>query len=349
MNTVKRIAVVALTENGVLLAKEVNQHMHCDIYVGDKIAQQGTENLKPTFQEGMKQLFQTYDALVCIMATGIVVRTLAPYITDKLSDPAVVVMDEKAKHVISLLSGHIGGANELTSKLAKLLHSDPVITTATDVQEVAALDNIAQKIDARIPNFRENVKLVNGLLASNKRVGLYNDTEYDVDSRGFIIIDELDEVPKDIEALVYIGDRLSLQEFNIPKIIKVVPKTRILGIGCKKNTDFNKMRIAFSMFCEKWDIDPHAFHTIVSIDVKQDEPAIKKLAEIMDCEFHTYTASQLETVSYHYPVSDFVQKTVGVGNVALSSVHLACDGNVLTDRYIWEGMTMAMGYAKYNQ
>ncbi|EAK8955993.1 cobalt-precorrin 5A hydrolase, partial [Listeria monocytogenes] len=98
-----------------------------------------------------REIFTKYQALICIMATGIAVRTLAPVIEDKLSDPAVLVMDEHRKFIISLLSGHVGGANELTERIATITGGAAVITTATDRANVAAIDNIAKQLNGYLP------------------------------------------------------------------------------------------------------------------------------------------------------------------------------------------------------
>ena len=97
----------------------------------------------------MREAFTRYDALICVMATGIVVRMIAPYVENKLYDPAVLVFDEAGRHGISLLSGHIGGANELTRKLCAAVGADPVITTATDVTGMLAPDAIAARLALR--------------------------------------------------------------------------------------------------------------------------------------------------------------------------------------------------------
>ncbi len=133
--------------------------------------------------------------------TGIAVRVLAPLVNDKLSDPAVVVIDERARHVISLLSGHAGGANALTRYLAGMLDADPVITTATDVNELAALDTLAFQLNARMTDFRAAVKTVNQMLVSGKRVGLWCDGEFTgalsrCDRRGFIPVSDLARLPR---------------------------------------------------------------------------------------------------------------------------------------------------------
>ncbi len=133
----------------------------------------------------MREIFTKYQALICIMATGIAVRTLAPAIEDKLSDPAVLVMDEHGKFIISLLSGHVGGANELTEQIAMITGGAAVITTATDRANVAAIDNIAKQLNGYLPDFKATTKRINGLLAAGKEVGLYIDEPLDIDTRGF--------------------------------------------------------------------------------------------------------------------------------------------------------------------
>ncbi|EIT3882662.1 cobalt-precorrin 5A hydrolase, partial [Listeria monocytogenes] len=106
-------------------------------------------------------------------------------IEDKLSDPAVLVMDEHGKFIISLLSGHVGGANELTERIATITGGAAVITTATDRANVAAIDNIAKQLNGYLPDFKATTKRINGLLAAGKEVGLYIDEPLEIDTRGF--------------------------------------------------------------------------------------------------------------------------------------------------------------------
>lgn len=345
MNTGKKTAIIAVTANGKALAASIRKKYPADCFVPQKLESEGFQAIKPDFSNGMRLLFQKYDALVCIMAAGITVRTLAPVISDKLYDPAVVVMDEKGHHAISLLSGHLGGANELAQKLADLTGAAPVITTATDVQKVAALDMIVPSVPAWIPDFRENCKKMNGLLAAGKRVGLYEEIPVDIDRRGFIPITNPYELPEDLEALLWVTHRYRLPELNI-YTVKMVPQTRVLGVGCRKNIEPEIMMQAFTAFCAEYDTDPHAFSVIASIDIKKNEPAINQLAQTLNCPFITYTAEQLRQVSGKYPASEFVRQTVQVGNVALSSADLASEGRVLTPRFAANGVTMAMGERK---
>ncbi|WGU95037.1 cobalt-precorrin 5A hydrolase [Paenibacillus dendritiformis] len=342
MSTDKNTAIIAVTAIGKALAASIKEALAADCYVPAKLQSEGFAALQPDFATGMRLLFQQYDALVCIMATGIAVRTLAPVISDKLYDPAVVVMDEKALHAISLLSGHVGGANDLARKLAELTGAVPVITTATDVQQVAALDMIVPSIPGWIPDFRENCKRINGLLAAGKTVCLYEEVPVEIDRRGFTTVTNPHELPEQAEALVWVTYRYRLPELNV-HTVKLVPRTRVLGVGCRKQTEPEQMRQAFTAFCIRHDTDPQSFAVMASIDIKKDEPAIKQLAEQWNCPFITYTADQLREVEGKYPVSEFVRQTVKVGSVALSAADLASGGRVLTPRFAVNGITMAMG------
>lgn len=153
MNSVKpeSIALFCLTPGGVALVRGLQKALPLTCFTREALLTEGFLPFNGGFAHSLRQAFQDYTALVVIGATGIVVRVLAPVINDKLSDPAVVVIDERGQHVISLLSGHAGGANALARYLAGVLSADPVITTATDVNELAALvilaDGMRKHID----------------------------------------------------------------------------------------------------------------------------------------------------------------------------------------------------------
>ena len=160
MNTVKpeSIALFCLTPGGVRLAKRLAAMLPLTCYTSEALQEEGFIPFNGGFASAAREAFSSFSALIFIGATGIAVRVLAPLVNDKLSDPAVVVIDERARHVISLLSGHAGGANALTRYLAGMLDADPVITTATDVNELAALDTLAFQLNARMTDFRAAVK-----------------------------------------------------------------------------------------------------------------------------------------------------------------------------------------------
>lgn len=224
MNIEGNIAIICITENGKKLALKINSLVNnCVIYhVKNKksnlvVEETCVHTVQKKLSDFVGEIFSKFDYIVFIMATGIVVRSIAPYIISKFSDPAILVMDEKGKNVISLLSGHIGGANSLTQYISSLIDANPVITTATDINQKASLDMIAKKLNAHIDNFRESVKEVNSMLVNNKCVGLYIDEGYQVDTRGFKLIESKDELRDSfsntyIEKLVVVSNKINCIE-----------------------------------------------------------------------------------------------------------------------------------------
>ncbi|MBO3446085.1 cobalt-precorrin 5A hydrolase, partial [Clostridium sp. CCUG 7971] len=295
-------------------------------------------------------LFINYQSILFIMATGIVVRVIAPYIVNKFSDPAILVTDEKGKNIISLLSGHMGGANELTNNISNLIGANPVITTATDVNQKSSLDMIAKKLNAHIDDFRENVKDVNSMLVNNQDVGIYIDGDYIVDTRGFKILNNLNE-DNGFEKVVIISnknsiDNISLKTLDKDKFIKVIPKDSVLGVGCRRDTDSNLLKESFVDFFDNNNIDIKSLKVIGSIDVKKDEKAIIDLSKDLDVEFKTFSKDEISKVDYLFDKSEFVKKNVGVYCVAEPVAHILSNGNLIIEKHKYKGITFSIGRSK---
>ncbi len=339
-----KLVIIALTENGRQLAHEINRKGHTEIpiFVPQKICQNEIAFPYSEFKKNIQELFCHYDGLICIMATGIVVRSLAEVIKDKLSDPAVIVLDEAGKNVISLLSGHVGGGNRLTLELAEILQTHPVLTTATDVQNVTALDLLAKESNGWYQEEKAMSKWINGLLANHQEVGIYQTEEWVHDFRGLTVLQDLGNIPETMEAVIVVSDKKNpVSEWR--KVVQVVPQVNILGIGTKKDIPWKTVREALALFCNEYQLHSKSFKKIVSIDVKKNEGSIIQLAQVLAIPFETYSKDELAAASLLYPQSDFVKKTVGVGNVALAAVHVATKGHVMTDRFSDSGVTFAYG------
>lgn len=209
MNT----AYFYLTDEGEKLAHKLAAAHPGDIYN------------KENFKENLRAGFGKYDSLVCIMATGIVVRILAPLIVHKTSDPAVVVLDQKGKYAISLLSGHLGGANDLAREIAAISGGEAVITTATDVAGELSFDTFAKKYDMAIENIGQ-LKHISGALLAGKKVNVFTDKNIEKlypelveeQKRGMIDIfslsDNIDNVGSEIPAVI-IDEGFSLNEYFV--------------------------------------------------------------------------------------------------------------------------------------
>lgn len=350
-----RIAIIAVTENGKNTAEKIASEL---------------ENVEVFFQKrGIKdltgELFDKYECIIFISACGIAVRCISPFLKSKFEDPAVLVVDDNGNNVISLLSGHIGGANEITLKIADVLEANPVITTSTDTNKKGALDVIVSKIGGYVENLRESAKLVNSYLVDDKRVGIYFDSDYESEKdslnlSGFELIDEKTEIDaiEKLDALVSVTDKLRcwVDEivYNIKKnneekedliYIKLVPRRIALGMGCRKNTETEKMIEEFSMFSALNNIHPAAIVKTGSLIIKKDEKCMIDLSKALCAEFNLFDVEEICTCDYMFDKSEFVKKNTGVYSVAQPSAYLL-SGNVISDKYKNNGTTFAFGRMK---
>ncbi|MBC6695875.1 cobalt-precorrin 5A hydrolase [Terrisporobacter mayombei] len=344
----KKIAILSITQNGKSLGLNIKNNIkNADLYfIKRDIVENETNviHINKRLKDFVPEIFNQYDYIIFIMATGIVIRTIAPLVVSKFSDPAILVTDEKGKNIISLLSGHMGGANEMTLYISDLINSNPVITTATDVNEKSSLDMIAKKLNAHIDNFRDNVLKINSMIVNNEKVGLFVDGNYLVDTRGFVL-DEKNTL-KDIDNIVVISNKVSIDtnlDFSNKNIIKVVPKDIVIGIGCRRDTDSEYMKDSLVDFLEQQNIDINAIKEIGSIDVKKDEKAILNLSKYLRVPFKIFTKEEISQVDYLYDKSEWVKKSVGVYSVAEPVAHLLSNGNLIVKKHKYKGITFSIG------
>jgi len=344
-------SLFSLTPGGMILAKKIRQFLSVTSYCAEKYIEPGFHSFEGSFAETLVDRFRQDNTLIVIGAIGIVVRVLAPYLVDKFYDPAVIVIDEKGQNVISLLSGHVGGANEITRYLAAALNANPVITTATDVNNVSALDLLTKEIKGIIPTQRESVKMVNQLLVSGKKVGLYVDPEFaqlssfdfaHYDTRGFLVLGYLEAKPIDLTAIVYVSIFSSEPYWPVP-VHRLIPRRVVLGIGCRKNVDSDLLSTLVHRKLKSLNIDPLAVSAIGSIDIKAEEQALLDLTNEFDVELQLFSAQELSECAEHFPSSQFVKKTVGVGAVSQPVAWLLSQGNLMGDTTKEQGITMTVG------
>jgi len=350
-----RIAIIAVTEKGKNTAEKIASELeNVDVF----FRKRGIKDLTG-------ELFDKYECIIFVSACGIAVRCISPFLKSKFEDPAVLVVDDNGNNVISLLSGHIGGANEITLKIADILNANPVITTSTDTNKKGALDVIVSKIGGYVENLRESAKLVNSYLVDDKRVGIYFDSDYEIEKdslnlSGFELIDEKTEIDaiSKLDALISVTDKLRcwVDEiiYNIKKdneekedliYIKLVPRRIALGMGCRKNTETEKMIEEFSTFSALNNIHPAAIVKTGSLIIKKDEKCMIDLSKALCAEFNLFDVDEICTCDYMFDKSEFVKKNTGVYSVAQPSAYLL-SGNVISDKYKNNGTTFAFGRMK---
>lgn len=331
MKRAGQIAVISFTEQGFLLALRIEEALQKQgdvrLYTQKgEVARQHPQAIwvRQSLKEWCAEAFRFSSALVFVGACGIAVRTIAPFLASKTSDPAVLVADERGKHVISLLSGHLGGANELTRQLAAAIGADPVITTASDVNGRLAIDVWADQNHLVITDMHM-AKRAAAAIAAGRTVPMYCEGKIE----GI--------VPKELHCAETAAERdmccaetaMELdtpgeQEFSIqisvaqPKAapcLHLVPRSVILGIGCRRGKPFEEIYREVTAILEKEGISPESIYKIASIDLKSEEEGILALAKYWDVPFETFSADMLMHVPGTYDASDFVQKVTGADNI----------------------------------
>ena len=282
------------------------------------------------------QSFGTAEGLIYVGAAGIAVRAIAPYVRSKTQDPAVVVVDETGQFSISLLSGHLGGANELASRAAALCGAVPVITTATDRNGVFAVDSWARMQGCVVENPRR-IREISARLLAGGTVRI---------SSQWPIAGEL---PKGVQMTgEQACDVLLTLSRTLRAGMRIIPKIAVLGVGCKKNTSQGAIEAAFRTVCEKADMDAKAVKMVCSIDRKSQEPGLLDFCRSHGFPFHTYTVEQLQEVEGSFSSSAFVREITGVDNVCERSAVLGSGGMLYIKKYAEDGVTMAVALEPFH-
>lgn len=275
------------------------------------------------------------DLLVFIGATGIAVRAIAPFVRSKDEDTAVLVIDENGRFVISLLSGHIGGANAWAQRLAQTLQAVPVITTATDGRGVFAVDSWGVQHDCSVKNVQE-IKHISGALLRGEQVGLHSDFPI----RGTLPDGVQIHAPQDNGILLSIREP---EQMPFAHTVQLVPRIVHVGVGCKKQTDPRALRTWADSILQELRIAPQAIASVSSIDLKKEEPAVLKLAQAWRVPVHFFCAQELEQVAGTFPPSAFVRKITGTDNVCQRAAAKASEnGRCLLAKTAQDGMTISI-------
>lgn len=329
------IGIVSITKQGNALALYLSNILDDSVcYTLQKWEQDNFEVIQGSMKDFCEILFQKHEALVFIMATGIVVRSIAPWLKDKTTDPAVIVLDEKGQHVISLLSGHLGGANALTLKIATLISANPVITTASDVNHLPSVDMLAQSNGLVIDNMHD-AKVITAMIVNGQRVVMQDEFQ-------FFGHDDLPQIEGKLSGQIIISNKKELI-CEMP-FVKLIPKNIFLGVGCKRDTEPQKLIDFVLDMMKKMNLDVKSINSISSIDIKSNEKAIIEASKKLNCPLKFYSKVDLQKVDHLFKGSAFVLSTVGVASVSSTSAYLsgARKGEFILEKETKEGMTLSI-------
>lgn len=299
-------------------------------------------------------VFGHADALVYFTASGIAVRAVAPCVRDKLADPAVIVIDETGKYCISLLSGHMGGANRLAEYLAELIGAEPVITTATDREKKFSVDSYA-RIHGLVLSGRTKAKMISVRVLEGETVRIWAEPELRF---GDLPVSEAGDSPEGQEerekpAHGKIGAAISSERGNADVIISwrrdpgdpdclyLIPKAVVLGIGCRRGTPERAISDEVQEALAESGIFQEAVCRVATIDLKAHEAGLLEFAARRGLEVRTYPAEELQSVKGTFSSSEFVKKTTGTDNVCERSAVRDAGGRLVMRKHAGHGVTCA--------
>ena len=313
----REFAIYSYTARGRELAAQIEALLRAEGYL--------------CIQAEVKEAFARCEALVFVGASGIAVRKIAPFVKDKFQDPAVLCLDEYGRFVIPLLSGHVGGANELARLIGRQLGAAVAISTATDLNGRFAVDVFAKK-NGLVIKSRENAKRISAALLRGETVAF--ESNYP--------LREEETLPSGLYAGKAEAGKLGIcvsaaGEIPPNACLQLIPKIYALGVGCRRNTPVEVLREAALRFLKEQNVSKDALFALASID----EPAVSALASYLELPTRFFTAEELAAVPGEFETSEFVRKTTGVGAVAARAA--ACCASIqITGKTVVDGATFAL-------
>jgi cobalt-precorrin 5A hydrolase len=311
------IRVVALTPQGAALARRLCRRLPgTECWLPAAQAQDAGDlafdRLSGVFQEA----FEKRENLVCIMAAGIVVRSLAPHLKGKAVDPAVVVVDEAGRFAISLASGHLGGANDLARRVAEILGATPVITTATDVHGLPALDVAAARLGLGIENLA-GVREIHLALLRGQAVRLIDPQGYLAEMAGenpglFIPENNLDAALETENPTVYVGYK---ERAWPPGWLILRPQNLVAGVGCHRGASGEEIYAFIKKTFQEQQLSLLSLKALATIAAKKEEPGLREAAGRLGVKLLWFTAPDLQKITVPHP-SPQVARHLGVASVA---------------------------------
>lgn len=332
-----KIAIISVSDKGRTLALKLKDKLdddstviRCDLY---------HKNVKNYFPV----LFYEYDAIIAIMASGILIRSIAPLVESKVTDPAVLNIDDNGNFVISTLSGHLGGANELAHKISGLIDATPVITTSTDVNKKLGIDVLAKDLYLTIDNTKE-------ILYFNKAILEGHELSFTINpNKNFdYLFEYLNNNTLEINLSIYYSSKISVDEVHVEvdehKII-LKEKKIVVGIGCRRGKECEKIYDGLKKSLDDLNILPSRVNMLTSAEIKKDEKGILELSDKLEIPVEFVKIDKLKLFeSRDVTKSDFVYSKFGIYGVCEPSALIMAgfDSKLIYKKTSYDGVTISI-------
>lgn len=324
-------AIIAFTRRGAALGRTLADALGATLHAPARFAPEAGAAAYDSLEGWTAKAWTEADALLFVGAAGIAVRAIAPHVKDKFTDPAVVSVDEAGRFVLPLLSGHVGGANELAVKVAALTGGQAAVSTATDVNGIFAVDVWARERDMVITD-RAAAREISAALLEGQPVGFASDFGHPCPAG-------LTRGPAELG--VWVTYRRG--EGPFPRTLRLAPRALILGIGCRRGTPRAAIEAAADEALSGYE--PEAVARVATIDLKENEPGLLDFCAARGLPLSVYSAAELAAVEGDFTPSAFVQGVTGVDNVCERAA-VRAGGAILEPKRAKNGVTTAVAGRK---
>ena len=346
------VAIIAITRNGARIGADLLAGIpESRLFVIEKHATGDAHPFSTGVQSLVDRLWPDYGGFVFIMAAGIVVRTIAPLLQAKDRDPAVVVLDDAGRFAVSLLSGHIGGANALAKTCAALIGSIPVITTATDVNELPSFDMLAKESGWLIEDL-SRVKALNALLLEGKEIAVVDHgsaVRRYCAGKGNLSFHEdfYRALASGASGRLYVTNRIIPPQPDSDRLLVLRPVNLCLGIGCNRGTSAREIESVVREHLERLSLSFKSVKCIATAQAKGDEAGLIEYAAGSGLPILLYESDRLNSVDTPSPASDHAMAAIGARGVAEPAALLASGGGrLLLDKVKSGNVTLAIAQTR---
>ena len=354
----KGIAIIALTRKGVGTATEISAALNKleiknSLFSPEQCVQGWAMPLEMRLVEFVKDIFGKFDAIIGVMAAGIIVRAVAPCLKSKLSDPAVVCVDVSGRFAISLLSGHYGGANELTRIVAREIGAIPVITTASDVMGKISVDEVARLLHCNIKN-PDSLVAVNSALVNEKHLALVlvGDVKIPINIIVGYAVKRANTAKQAVALLknydagaIITEEKVSTENLPTPVAI-LTPKKITVGVGARKNASENEIIAAVNSALARVDLPLERVDRLATVDIKKNSIGMIGAAQKLGLPMDFISVDALRLVKHEglSPDSQLVKEKIGVGGVCERAALITAGKNakLILKKMKMNGVTVAV-------
>lgn len=336
-----KIAILSVSSNGDALANVLSDKLREDSTV------MAVDHYHKNIKKVIPQVFREYDGIIAIMASGIIIRAIAPFVSSKASDPAVINIDDNGRFVVSMLSGHLGGANKLTNKIADLIDATPVITTATDVNNRLGIDTLAKDLYFTVENY-ENILPINKAILEGLEVTFKINKLSDFT----FLYDYINNNTLEIDVFVNFSDKIPVDEIEVifnDDVLKLKKQNIVIGIGCRKGKSRDDIEREVLKALKTVNLTIDRVDQLSSADIKKNELGLIELAEAYEIPINFIETDRIREFDFEdISSSDFVKSKFGIGGVCEPTALISAgeSSKLIYKKTAFNGVTIAIASSK---